>query len=53
MSRRIQSVGKRHVRYHKTKGRDLEASTLLNAVKLYLEGRLEVYWGKVITKSHA
>ena len=37
----------------KTKGRDLEASTLLNAVKLYLEGRLEVYWGKVITKSHA
>lgn len=37
----------------KTKGRDLEASTLLNAIKLHLEGRLEVYWGKVITKSHA
>lgn len=36
----------------KTKGRDLEATTLLNAIKLYLEGRLEVYWGKVITKSH-
>ena len=37
----------------KTKGRDLEASTLLTAVKLYLEGSLEVYWGKVITKSHS
>jgi formyltetrahydrofolate deformylase len=35
----------------KTKGRDLEASTLLNAIKLYLQGRLEVYWGKVLTKS--
>ncbi len=37
----------------KTKGRDLEATTLLNAIKLYLEGRLEVYWGKVITKSRS
>ncbi|MFZ0328497.1 MAG: formyltetrahydrofolate deformylase [Nitrososphaeraceae archaeon] len=36
----------------KSKGRDLEASTLLNAIQLYLDGRLEVYWGKVFTKSH-
>lgn len=36
----------------KTKGRDLEASTLLNAIQLYLDGRLEVYWGKVFTKPH-
>ena len=34
----------------KIKGRDLEASTLLNAIHLYLKGRLEVYWGKVFTK---
>lgn len=31
----------------KARGRKLEASTLLNAVKLYLENKLEVYWGKV------
>jgi formyltetrahydrofolate deformylase len=31
----------------KKKGRALEALTLLEAVKLYLENRLEVYWGKV------
>jgi formyltetrahydrofolate deformylase len=35
----------------KEKGRNLEASTLLNAIQLYLEGRLEVYWGKVFSKS--
>jgi formyltetrahydrofolate deformylase len=31
----------------KKRGRQLEAETLLNAVKLYLENRLEVYWGRV------
>jgi formyltetrahydrofolate deformylase len=31
----------------KKRGQALEASTLLEAVKLYLEGKLEVYWGKV------
>ncbi len=31
----------------KKKGQQLEAMTLLNAVKLYLENKLEVYWGKV------
>src|SRR5215212_178722 len=31
----------------KMKGQALEASTLLDAVKLYLEERLEVYWGRV------
>jgi len=31
----------------KKKGQQLEAQTLLNAVKLYLENKLEVYWGKV------
>jgi formyltetrahydrofolate deformylase len=29
------------------RGRQLEARTLVNAIKLYLEKRLEVYWGKV------
>ncbi len=29
------------------KGKQLEAHTLLNAIKLYLENKLEVYWGKV------
>jgi formyltetrahydrofolate deformylase len=29
------------------KGQSLEAETLLNATKLYLEGRLEIYWGRV------
>ncbi|MGI0001678.1 MAG: phosphoribosylglycinamide formyltransferase [Nitrososphaeraceae archaeon] len=31
----------------KSKGRELEAKTLLKAIKLYLEGKLEVYWGRV------
>lgn len=29
------------------KGQSLEAETLLQATKLYLEGRLEIYWGRV------
>ena len=29
------------------KGQSLEAETLLSATKLYLEGRLEIYWGRV------
>jgi formyltetrahydrofolate deformylase len=32
----------------KKKGQELEAETLFEAVRLYLEGRLEVYWGKVL-----
>jgi formyltetrahydrofolate deformylase len=35
----------------KMKGRNLEAIALLKAIQLYLEGRLEVYWGRVFTKS--
>src|SRR5919107_1546460 len=35
----------------KYKGRKLESSTLLEAVKLALEGKLEVYWGKVHVKN--
>jgi formyltetrahydrofolate deformylase len=31
----------------KKKGQEIEAETLLEAVRLYLENRLEVYWGKV------
>jgi formyltetrahydrofolate deformylase len=31
----------------KRKGQQLEADTLFEAVKMYLENRLEVYWGKV------
>ncbi|HKX81882.1 MAG TPA: phosphoribosylglycinamide formyltransferase [Nitrososphaera sp.] len=31
----------------KKKGQELEAETLNEAVRLYLENRLEVYWGKV------
>ncbi|MGI0036353.1 MAG: formyltetrahydrofolate deformylase [Nitrososphaera sp.] len=31
----------------KKKGQELEAHTLLEAVKMYLENRLEVYWGRV------
>src|SRR5215210_6512955 len=31
----------------KNKGQELEAATLLEAVRLYLENKLEVYWGKV------
>ncbi len=34
----------------KRKGQKIEAKTLLEAVKMYLEGRLEVYWGKVHVK---
>lgn len=34
----------------KRKGRKLESSTLLQALKLYLDGKLEVYWGKVHNK---
>ena len=35
----------------KNKGQGIEAKTLLEAVKMHLEGRLEVYWGKVHVKS--
>lgn len=31
----------------KNKGRELEAKTLLKAIKFYLEDKLEVYWGRV------
>jgi formyltetrahydrofolate deformylase len=31
----------------KEKGQELEARTLVNAIKLYLENKLEVYWGRV------
>lgn len=34
----------------KRKGQRLEARTLLEAVKMHLDGRLEVYWGKVHVK---
>jgi len=34
----------------KKKGQRLEAKTLLEAVKMHLDGRLEVYWGKVHVK---
>jgi formyltetrahydrofolate deformylase len=34
----------------KRKGQRLEAKTLLEAVKMHLERRLEVYWGKVHVK---
>jgi formyltetrahydrofolate deformylase len=34
----------------KKKGQELEAATLLEAVKLYLQNKLEVYWGKVYVK---
>lgn len=34
----------------KRKGQKLEAKTLFEAVKMHLEGRLEVYWGKVHVK---
>ena len=34
----------------KKKGQRIEAKTLLEAVKMHLEGRLEVYWGKVHIK---
>lgn len=32
----------------KKKGQELEAETLFEAVRLYLENRLEVYWGRVV-----
>jgi formyltetrahydrofolate deformylase len=32
------------------KGQELEAATLLEGVRLYLENKLEVYWGKVYVK---
>jgi formyltetrahydrofolate deformylase len=34
----------------KKKGQEMEAATLLDAVRLYLENKLEVYWGKVYAK---
>ncbi|HKC79309.1 MAG TPA: formyltetrahydrofolate deformylase [Nitrosopumilaceae archaeon] len=34
----------------KNKGQRIEAKTLLEAVKMHLDGRLEVYWGKVHVK---
>jgi formyltetrahydrofolate deformylase len=34
----------------KRKGQELEAATLLEGVRLYLENKLEVYWGKVYVK---
>lgn len=34
----------------KNKGQGIEAKTLLEAVKMHLEGRLEVYWGRVHVK---
>ena len=34
----------------KKKGQKIEAKTLLEAVRMHLEGRLEVYWGKVHVK---
>ncbi len=34
----------------KKKGQQIEAETLFEAVKLYLENRLEVYWGKVFIR---
>lgn len=36
----------------KKKGRKLESSTLLQGLKLYLDGKLEVYWGKVHIKNN-
>jgi formyltetrahydrofolate deformylase len=35
----------------KKKGQKIEAKTLLEAIQMHLEGRLEVYWGKVHIKS--
>lgn len=37
----------------KRKGRVLEGKTLLEAIKLYLEGRLEVYWRRVHIKDES
>jgi len=37
----------------KRKGQRLEARTLLEAVKMHLDGKLEVYWGKVHVKARS
>lgn len=37
----------------KKRGQELEASTLLEAVRLYLENKLEVYWGKVYFRENS
>src|ERR1041384_925104 len=37
----------------KDKGRTLEGTTLLEAIKLYLEGRLEIYWRRVHIKDES
>ena len=34
----------------KKRGQEMEAATLLEGVRLYLENKLEVYWGKVYVK---
>jgi formyltetrahydrofolate deformylase len=34
----------------KQKGQEMEAAALFEAIRLYLENKLEVYWGKVYTK---
>jgi formyltetrahydrofolate deformylase len=34
----------------KKRGQEMEAATLLEAVRLYLENKLEVYWGKVYAR---
>lgn len=36
----------------KKKGQELEAATLLEAVRFYLENKLDVYWGKVYFKEN-
>src|SRR5919108_533259 len=36
----------------KEKGQELEASTLVEAIKLYLDDKLEVYWGRVHIRSN-
>src|ERR671931_285175 len=35
------------------KGQELEAATLLEALRLYLENKLEVYWGKVYFRENS
>jgi formyltetrahydrofolate deformylase len=37
----------------RNKGQELEAETLFEAIRLYLENRLEVYWGKVLVHDKA
>ncbi len=36
----------------RSKGQELEAKVLLKAIELYLDNRLEVYWGKVYIKNY-